>query len=149
MPRSRLTASLLKPQARRRHAEEWFLGSLQVSTLALLAEAGPSSVREVVECFPARGRPAYTTVMTVLQKLHEKGVVKRARGARGYVYQARYTSPELRERMAEHLVHELVQNFGDVALAHFTSALRTRRRPPKRPSGIAGRATRRTRKKTS
>lgn len=123
MPRSLLPRALTRRLARRAKPEEWFLGSLQSRTLEILARRGSSTVREVVESFPERDRPAYTTAMTILVKLHEKGLARRAKAGRGYVYEALFTPAELRDRMAEHLVRELVDDFGDVALAHFASAL--------------------------
>lgn len=101
--------------------EEWFLGSLQTRVLEALSRRGPSTVREVAEAL--RGRLAYTTVMTVLAKLYEKGLVGREQRGKGYVYAPRYESGELRDRMAKYLVDELVDDFGEVALAHFASAL--------------------------
>lgn len=123
MPRSLLPKALTERGSQRAKPEEWFLGSLQSQTLGILSRRGPSTVREVVDSFPERDRPAYTTVMTVLVKLHEKGLTKRAKNGKGFVYEALYTPEELRDRMAEHLVRELVDDFGDVALAHFASAL--------------------------
>lgn len=123
MPRSLLPRALTERLARRAKPEEWFLGSLQSQTLGILARRGPSTVRDVVEAFPERERPAYTTAMTILVKLHEKGLTRRTKDGKGYVYEALYAPAELRDRMAEHLVRELVDDFGDVALAHFASAL--------------------------
>ncbi len=63
-----------------------------------------------------RGRPsplAYTTVMTVLSRLTERGVVRRAPGRRGYVYEAAVGSP------AEIAVRQLLDDYGDAALASF------------------------------
>jgi predicted transcriptional regulator len=68
-------------------------------------------------------RLAYTTVMTVLDKLHEKGLVTRTLQRTGYVYRSRYAAAELHDHMARSLVAGLVDDFGDVALAHFASAL--------------------------
>lgn len=123
MPRSLLPRALTERLRRRAKPEEWFLGSLQTETLRILCRRGPSTVREVVAAFPERDRPAYTTVMTVLVKLHEKGLTRRTRDGRGYVHEALYTPEELRDRMARHLVRRLVDDFGDVALAHFATAL--------------------------
>ncbi len=101
--------------------EEWFLGSLQALILGTLSKRGPSTVREVAA--ELDGRLAYTTVMTVLGRLHDKGLVGREQRGKGYVYTPRYTEAELRDRMAHYLVDEIVEDFGDVALAHFASAL--------------------------
>lgn len=122
MPRPLLPSALTERTAREK-PEEWFLGSLQSRTLGILARRGPSTVRDVAEAFPRGERPAYTTVMTILVKLHEKGLTTRSKHGKGYVYEALYTPEELRDRMAGHLVHRLVADFGDVALAHFASAL--------------------------
>lgn len=123
MPGPRLPRALTERLARRQKPEEWFLGSLQSQALRILSGRGPSTVREVVDAFPRTARPAYTTAMTILVKLHEKGLAKRIKQGKGYVYEALYGPDDLRDRMAEHLVRELVDDFGDVALAHFASAL--------------------------
>lgn len=117
LPRA-LTDRLARPTGR---PEEWFLGSLQARVLQVLSKRGASTVRDVVDAL--RGRFAYTTVMTVLSKLYEKGLVGREQRGKGYVYTPRYSSEELRDRMARYLVDELVDDFGEVALAHFASAL--------------------------
>jgi predicted transcriptional regulator len=96
---------------------------LQARVLHVLARRGPSTVREVTDEIQKRQALAYTTVMTVLGALHRKGIVTRAKQGKGYVYEARYTEADLRDRIAQHLTRELVDDFGDVALAHFATAL--------------------------
>ena len=118
---SALIGRLSRPGGR---PEEWFLGSLQAEVLQTLARRGPSTVRAVADALPRRTPRAYTTVMTVLGKLHDKGIVDRRRAGKGYVYTARHTAAELRDRMAGYLVSELVGDFGDAALVHFASALK-------------------------
>lgn len=94
---------------------------MQTKVLEALSRRGPSTVREVTDAL--RGRFAYTTVMTVLGRLHEKGLVGREQHGRGYLYTPRYSVTELRDRMAKYLVDEIVEDFGDAALAHFVGAL--------------------------
>lgn len=119
----RLPRALTERLTDRSRPEEWFLGSLQAQLLQVLTARGPSTVREIVEALPRSGVRAYTTVMTILVKLHAKRIVERRRAGKGFVYTARYTPTELRDRMAEYLVDELVDDFGEAALAHFASAL--------------------------
>lgn len=107
-----------------RRPEEWLLGSLQARVFEILARRGPSTVRDVADEIERDQPLAYTTVMTVLGALHRKGIVRRARRGKGYLYEARYTEADLRNRIAQHLTRELVDDFGDVALAHFATALR-------------------------
>jgi predicted transcriptional regulator len=46
---------------------------------ALWEHGGACSIREVQESFPARRRPAYTTVQTLMYRLEEKKAVRRTR----------------------------------------------------------------------
>lgn len=117
LPRA-FTERLDRPGGR---PEEWFLGALQARILRTLSERGPSTVRDVADAL--KGRLAYTTVMTVLGRLYEKGLVGREQRGKGYLYTPRYTEVELRDRMAKYLIDEIVEDFGDVALAHFAGAL--------------------------
>jgi predicted transcriptional regulator len=89
--------------------------------LEVLSKRGPSTVREVNDAL--RGKLAYTTVMTVLGRLYDKGLVGREQHGKGYVYTPRYSVSELRDKMAKYLVDGMVEDFGDVALAHFAGAL--------------------------
>lgn len=119
LPRS-LTGRLDRPGGR---PEEWLLGSLQTRVFRVLARRGPSTVRDIVEEIQKRQPLAYTTVMTVLGALYQKDIVTRTKQGKSFVYEARYTEVELRDRIAQHLTRELVDDFGDVALAHFATAL--------------------------
>lgn len=63
------------------------LGQLEAAVMQRLwAWDRPASVREVLEDL-TRERPlAYTTVMTVLDNLHSKGVVRREKQGRAFLY---------------------------------------------------------------
>ncbi len=71
-----------------------------------------------------RERPlAYTTVMTVLVRLHEKALVTRRFEGRGYVYGAALTENELIDSASARAVDDLVRRFGTPALVHFAERL--------------------------
>lgn len=75
----------------------------------------PFSVREVMDAINA-DRPdplAYTTVMTTLTRLAEKGLLHRHRVGRAYHYEP------AADDAAELAVRDVVREFGDAALAHF------------------------------
>jgi BlaI family penicillinase repressor len=55
------------------------LGKLELKIMQALWNLGACSVREIQETFPARKRPAYTTVQTVVTRLEAKGAVRRAK----------------------------------------------------------------------
>jgi predicted transcriptional regulator len=80
------------------------LGQLELQILNILWGRGPSTVREVLDELTARPRPAYTTVLTMMRLMYEKGYLDRRQRGRAHVYQAR-----LRERRVKSgLVRDLV-----------------------------------------
>lgn len=96
------------------------LGPLERQVMAVLWEATTTmTVREVLQSINAgRRQPlAYTTVMTTLARLTNKGVVRRAREGRGYRYAAAVSDT------AAVAVRGVVRDFGDAALAHFVDEI--------------------------
>jgi BlaI family transcriptional regulator, penicillinase repressor len=79
------------------------------------------TVREVLEAINARSSPqrAYTTILTVMQRLHAKELLGRERDGRHDVYVAAMTREEYAQARAETEVRALVDEYGDVALAQF------------------------------
>lgn len=55
------------------------LSKFEFTIMQALWDRGPCSVREIQEAFPARKRPAYTTVQTILYRLEAKGAVRRTK----------------------------------------------------------------------
>ena len=77
-----------------------------LKTLWTLGEGNVKDVRHVLE--PVRSL-AYTTVMTVLDRLAHKGVVSRRKVGRSFVYMPAVTRDALRRPA----VRELLENFFD------------------------------------
>ena len=85
------------------------LGKLELRIMQALWQRGPSSVREVQESFPARKRPAYTTVQTVMSRLEAKGALRRAKK----ISNAHIFEPTLSREMTQgRLIDELLGFFG-------------------------------------
>lgn len=80
----------------------------------------PLPVRRVLdELNERRSQPlAYTTVMTVMNRLLAKGALARHGQRRRYLYQATATDA------AGIAVHDVIRNHGDAAVAHFLEAAR-------------------------
>ena len=63
------------------------LGELEAAIMAVLWSASdPATVRGVLGGLDRDPEPAYTTVMTVLDNLHRKGIVTRERVGRAWAY---------------------------------------------------------------
>jgi predicted transcriptional regulator len=84
------------------------------------ATGDPISVRAVLDTLNARrSEPlAYTTVMTVMNRLTAKGALSRHGRRRSYAYQA--TAPDA----AGIAVREVMRSHGDAAIAHFVDEAR-------------------------
>ena len=55
------------------------LTRFELEIMDVLWRLGEASVREVQEALQEKKRPAYTTVQTIVQRLEQKGAVKRTR----------------------------------------------------------------------
>lgn len=70
------------------------LGELETAVLSVLWKStSPLSVRDVLAQLRRRPAPAYTTVLTVLDRLHDKDMVSRELQGKAFLYRAR-VSPE-------------------------------------------------------
>jgi BlaI family penicillinase repressor len=54
------------------------LSRLELQVMEALWTSGPISIREIQQSFPAKNRPAYTTVQTMVYRLEVKKAVRRA-----------------------------------------------------------------------
>ena len=84
------------------------------------ASGEPVTVRDIAAGInDRRGEElAYTTVMTVMARLAEKGALTRTRKGRGYLYEA--AAPNA----AGLAVRGVLREHGDAALAHFVEEAR-------------------------
>jgi len=95
-------------------------GELAAEVLAVLQEAGsplsPGDVRERIG-----GDLAYTTVVTILSRLHAKGVLERRKSGRAYLYAPVADSPGLAARRMARVLDEEADR--EAVLARFVSEL--------------------------
>lgn len=85
------------------------LTKLELQIMDTLWTRGEASIREVQEAFPAKKRPAYTTVQTTVYRLETKGAVKRVRKVGNFHIFAATISRGVAQRR---LVDELLALFG-------------------------------------
>ena len=96
-------------------------GELETAIMEAVWAKHPISVRDVL-CVLDRGS-AYTTVMTVMQRLHGKGMLKRQLVDNAYQYEPAVPKEQFVQQTVRKTVDDLVHGFGNVALAHFVGAL--------------------------
>ncbi len=85
------------------------LGKLELQIMEALWSRGPCSVREIQESFPAKNRPAYTTVQTTVYRLEVKKALRRTKKiATALIFEAAVS----REAAQRRLVDDLLSLFG-------------------------------------
>ena len=85
------------------------LTKIELRVMDALWRLGPASVREIQEALPAKHRPAYTTVQTMIYRLEAKGAVRRVKK----IGNAHVFEPAIsRESAQRRLIDELLSFFG-------------------------------------
>ena len=101
------------------------LHDLESEVMQELWSTGESPVRAVMESLNARAaKPrAYTTYMTIMSRLYAKGLLDRRREDRTDHYSPRYSREQYAALRARAEAAQLVQQYGDVALASFAEEI--------------------------
>ena len=66
-----------------------------------------ASVGDVVSALPAKGRPAYNTVLTLLRILEDKGYIRHEKQGRAFVYSPVVERRQAQRRAVRRLVRQL------------------------------------------
>lgn len=101
------------------------LHELESEVMHSLWISGEASVRSVMEALNDRASKerAYTTYMTILTRLHKKGLLARRREGRLDYYAPVYEREEYMALRAQTEVEHLVAQYGEVALSHFAQQI--------------------------
>jgi predicted transcriptional regulator len=100
------------------------LGSSQAEVMNVLWRRGSATVPELVETITKKRDLAYTTVLTLVQRLYARGLLEREAEGRGFRYWPTRTRDELLADWSDELIDRLLGDFGDVAVARLDERLR-------------------------
>lgn len=102
-----------------------YLGPLERRVMEQLWWRGPQTVAGILETLNAgtQRKLAYTTVMTILVRLHEKGYVSRSQTGRTYTYQAAMDELTLAATVGRRELSRLIDRYGAASLAGFAEEL--------------------------
>lgn len=106
-------------------AVENVLGPLGSAVMRVVWERGEATVGAVTDVLNAASgrRHAYTTVMTVMGRLYERGLLTRTKRGRGFVYTAVGAEEELLSSMSGRAVDQVLARYGTAALRQFAARL--------------------------
>jgi predicted transcriptional regulator len=94
------------------------LGDLETDVMEAVWAAGEATVRDVHERLNAAHRElAYTTVMTVMSRLSEKGLLDKQKDGAAYVYVPAMSKEEFTRRTVGTVLSELLEDFTAPAMS--------------------------------
>jgi predicted transcriptional regulator len=102
------------------------LAPLELDCLNTLWPMGEGTVREIRDRLAPRLPRAYTTIMTIMDRLARKGIVERKKSGRAYVYRANLTAEEARAQALGHVIEKFFGGSKEALLAQLAG-------PPQAP----------------
>jgi predicted transcriptional regulator len=105
---------------------EKLLGDLELAIMNIAWNRESVTVRDVLEALnqDRKRTLAYTTVMTVMGRLADKGLLAVEKRGKTYHYRPSQTREEFEAQMARNVVHSLLTDFGgEVVLNQFVREL--------------------------
>ena len=90
----------------------------ELEILRVVWERGPSTVREVLEALNSSRKRAYTSVMSLMNVMAEKGLLSRAPQGRAFVYDAKVTRRKTRSQMLKDMLDRVFDGSANLVVAH-------------------------------
>jgi predicted transcriptional regulator len=85
------------------------LSKLEFQIMETLWVSGEASIREILDSLPAKGRPAYNTIQTMIYRMEPKGIVRRVKKVGNFhVFEAVIT----RDAAQRRVIDDLLSYFG-------------------------------------
>ena len=81
----------------------------ELEILNVLWQSGPSTVRHVHEALLQHGELAYTTALSMLQIMHQKGLVTRDDSERAHVYKPALSRRQTQRQILAKLLHRVFE----------------------------------------
>jgi predicted transcriptional regulator len=97
------------------------LAPLELECMSVLWPLGEGTVRDIHRHLAASRPRAYTTIMTIMDRLAHKGIVTRRRVGRAYRYQANLSADEARVSAIEKIVTGFFDGSAEALAAHLAA----------------------------
>jgi len=99
------------------------LGELETDIMEAVWSAGEMTVREVHGVLLPKRELAYTTVMTVMTRLAEKGLLARVADGNSYLYRPTLTRQAFVSQAVGEVVNALLSSHAAQTISHFATCL--------------------------
>lgn len=99
------------------------LGPLEAEIMWLVWQQGQATVKQVHRVLSRRREIAYTTVMTTMSRLADKGIMRRARRGMAYLYRPTMSKAEFDRWVLRSVISGLVDNFDTATMDYLVEYL--------------------------
>lgn len=97
------------------------LAPLELECMSALWPMGEGTVRDIHRELSVSRKRAYTTVLTIMDRLAQKGIVTRQKAGRAYLYRANLSADEARLKAVEKIVAGFFAGSADALAAHLAA----------------------------
>jgi len=97
----------------------------ELEVLQVLWEHGPSTVREVMTALDGRRPRAYTSVMSLMNVMAEKGLLRSKPQGRAFVYSARVSRDMVQSRIVSDLLGRVFDGSASTLVLHLLKQSKT------------------------
>jgi len=99
------------------------LGELESQIMTWLWSHEEGTVRDVQKGLKIEPEPAYTTIMTVMSRLAQKGLLSKTKRGHAFLYRPVMSKTQFQKTMMRTVMGSLVDSFGTPALSHFVDTV--------------------------
>lgn len=99
------------------------LSDLEQEIMNIVWTLDVCSVRDVLDVINKDRHLAYTTVATILQRLHEKGLVTKKGEGLAFLYSPKLSKEIYSKNLAQSFISKFFNSFGDLGLASFAESI--------------------------
>jgi predicted transcriptional regulator len=91
-----------------------FMGKLEADVMEIVWENGPLTVKRALFFISHKHHYAYTTIMTVMNKLTQKGMLSREKSGHSFVYSAQMGKEQFLGFAVKKVISSLQDDFGAI-----------------------------------
>ncbi len=99
---------------------EKVLGSLESEVMeAVWQKGGEVSVRDVLDALTTNRNFAYTTIMTIMNRLADKQILNKRKEGNAFLFVPVLSRDEFTSQIVGGLIDDLLEDFSETTLSHF------------------------------
>lgn len=99
------------------------IGELEKQVMDILWEQKKCSARDILSLLKHEKKLAYTTVATILQRLYDKGLLKRTIDKSVHIYSPKISKEKYSKSIAQNFLKNFIDSYGDTAIASFADSV--------------------------